>query len=276
MLDRLLDSVDVTVEPVVASRATRPAQETPATGVLPLAGGARVCFTVQSVVIQPPSPRPPLRDHTGEEPVVEGGVRIHVTYRGVGLFDHLTEPILAPLPATSPLRECLRELVEEIGTFRPGRCVMVATLVRRLLVLVLRRSWTRSGLFTWMAALEDSRLGRAVDAMEESPEHAFTLPELAEVAGMSRSAFAAHFAETMKHPPIEYLKTLRLTRAATLLRHTDLPIKGVAARVGYSSRSSFTRAFIAHHGVAPHEFRALAGPSAVRSESTPWQERSAS
>ena len=107
-----------------------------------------------------------------------------------------------------------------------------------------------------MAALEDPRLGRAVHAMQGAPEHAFTLPELADVAGMSRSVFAVRFARALAQPPIQYLKTLRLSHAATLLRRTDLPIKGIASRVGYSSRSSFTRAFIAHHGVAPHDYRA--------------------
>ena len=139
--------------------------------------------------------------------------------------------------------------------------VSVAYALHRLLVLMLRCSQTRGGLLTWMAALQDSRLGQAIDAMQNAPEHAFTLPELAEVAGMSRSVFAARFADAVAQPPIEYLKTLRLSRAAGLLRHTDLPVKTVALRVGYSSRSSFTRAFIAHRGVAPHSFRATATPS---------------
>ena len=58
--------------------------------------------------------------------------------------------------------------------------------------------------------------------------------------------------------PIEFLKSLRLARAAQLLTHTDLPVKSVAARVGYSSRSSFTRAFVAHHRAGPTAFRIAA------------------
>ena len=76
---------------------------------------------------------------------------------------------------------------------------------------------------------------------------------------------AARFADALAQPPIEYLKSLRLSRAAALLRRTDLPIKAVASRVGYSSRSSFTRAFIARYGVAPHEFRAAVTSSAAAS-----------
>jgi AraC-like DNA-binding protein len=266
-LDRLLDGVDVSVEPAPGEVVTAPVHEMPAAGVLPLAGGASVYFTAQNIAILPP-PRlrvasPAMHDSYGEAPVVEGGVRIRVTYRGgVSLFDHLAEPIVTPLAMAGPLRGCIRELVEELASFRPGRCAMVATLLRRLLVLVLRRRASHSGLLTWIAALEDSRLGRAVDAMKDRPEHAFTLPELAEVAGMSRSVFAARFADALAQPPIEYLKTLRLARAVALLRRTDLPIKAVASRVGYSSRSSFTRAFIARYGISPHACRYSPAPEA--------------
>jgi len=54
---------------------------------------------------------------------------------------------------------------------------------------------------------------------------------------------------------MEFLKALRLGRAAELLTRTDLPVKTVASEVGYSSRSSFTRAFVARYGCAPARFR---------------------
>jgi AraC-like DNA-binding protein len=261
MLDRLLDSVDVAVEPITTRGPTPAASEVPEAGVLSLAGGAKVYFTAHHVAIVPPSPRPGAstwedRGAYREAPIVNTGTRIRVTYQGGNLFDHLPQPVAAPLTRASGSWRCLRELVEELATVRPGRCTMIAALLRQLLVLVLRRHPVQAGLLTCMAAREDPRLGRAVHAMQGAPEHAFTLPELADVAGMSRSVFAAHFASVLAQPPIQYLKTLRLSRAATLLRRTDLPIKVVASQVGYSSRSSFTRAFIAHHGVAPHGFRA--------------------
>ena len=75
---------------------------------------------------------------------------------------------------------------------------------------------------------------------------------------MSRSVFAARFADALGQSPIGFLKTLRLARASRLLLATDLPVKSVATRVGYSSRSSFTRAFVACHGLGPMAFRAAA------------------
>jgi AraC-like DNA-binding protein len=259
MLDRLLDSIDVAVEPTTTRGPTPAASELLEAGVLSLACGAKVYFTAHCVAIVPPSPGASTWEDGRayrEAPIVNTGIWIRVSYQGGNLFDHLPQPVAAPLTTAGGSWRCLRELVEELVAVRPGRCTMVAALLRQLFVLVLRQHPIQGGLLTWMAVLDDPRLGRAVHAMQDAPEHAFTLPELADVAGMSRSVFAARFASALAQPPLQYLKTLRLWHAATLLRRTDLPIKGIASRVGYSSRSSFTRAFIAHHGVAPHDFRA--------------------
>lgn len=253
--------------------------------LIELAGGATVSISRDRIVVVPPRlhgqvlrdtglPAPmtararaarawlPSRhDEPGSEPVVlVARGRIQATYRGtVGLFDHLREPLAESLAADDPLRRAFEDLLDEIGTQRAGYRAMAEASLRRCLILLLRRlSDGNAQRLSWLAPLEDSRLGRVVTAMQDRPEHAFTLPALAEAAGMSRSVFAARFAGALGQPPIEFLKTLRLARAARLLVATDLPVKSVATRVGYSSRSSFTRAFVASHGVGPMAFRAAA------------------
>jgi AraC family transcriptional regulator, activator of mtrCDE len=185
-------------------------------------------------------------------------VRVRATYRGAAnVFDHLGAPLEEPCLADDPIVKSLEEFVDEIIAQRPGCRTMAEILLRRSLILFLRRCFERrAGSLTWLTALEDTRLGRAVAAMHERPAHSFTLSELAEVAGMSRSVFAARFNDVLAQSPIEFLKTLRLALAVQLLTGTDLPVKAVAAQVGYSSRSSFTRAFVASHGAAPRAFRA--------------------
>ena len=49
---------------------------------------------------------------------------------------------------------------------------------------------------------------------------------------------------------------MRLRRAARLLETTDLPVGVVAERVGYASRSYFSRAFKELYGAYPAGFRA--------------------
>jgi transcriptional regulator GlxA family with amidase domain len=105
--------------------------------------------------------------------------------------------------------------------------------------------------------------------MQAGPEQAFTLSTLAEVAGMSRSVFAERFVTALGESPMEFLKTLRLGRATHLLLRTDLPVKNIASRVGYSSRSSFTRAFLARYGAAPARFRTTAADPAAHLTAVP-------
>ena len=152
-------------------------------------------------------------------------------------------------------------------SFRPSRFVRAArsrkwsqtrraTLLRELLILMLRRCRECGHLReAWLAAVDDPRLALPLAAMRERPEHTFTVAELAELAGMSRTVFAARFVEALARPPLEFLTRLRLERAAQLLTSTELPVKSVAAQVGYASRSSFTRAFLATYGAAPKTFR---------------------
>jgi transcriptional regulator GlxA family with amidase domain len=120
---------------------------------------------------------------------------------------------------------------------------------------VLRRCVEHGLSVPWLPLLDDAGLARAVVAMREDPTHDFTLAGLAEIAGMSRSVFAERFAGALDVPPMEFLTRVRLDRAAGLLARSELPVKTVAARVGYRSRSSFTRAFTLRHGVGPSEFR---------------------
>jgi len=277
-IDRLLDGLDVEVAPMVGGEAKTPTVQytRDGAGIFALAGGAIVQLSRQSVMVLPAAPPRTGFALTGgamraagttasDTETVTVCVKIRVTYRAaVNLFDHLEEPLVEPLEGDDPIARSFEDVLDELVTARPGYHAMAEALLRRSFILLLRRSCQNADTrLSWLAAVEDTRLGRAMEAMRERPEHAFTLPELAELAGMSRTVFAARFTDALAQPPIDFLKTVRLTRAAQLLTRTDLPIKTVAAQVGYSSRSSFTRAFVASHGAAPAAFREAAGPPAL-------------
>ena len=106
-----------------------------------------------------------------------------------------------------------------------------------------------------MAALEDPQLSGALEQMINEPGRRFTLEFLAESAGMSRSAFAQRFVAAFGRSPMDFLKELRLQRAALLLRSTNRPVKSIADQVGFESRSHFSRSFTSHFGASPADFR---------------------
>jgi AraC-like DNA-binding protein len=268
-LDRLLDGLDVEVTPLGPDPGKAPTVfcRRDGTGLIELTCGARLRVAPARVALVPARGAGDLGALGESSTAVASGdaaavrARVRVTYHTVDVFEHLREPLIEPLGLDDPIRRDVVELADELVTPRPGRWRMVATLLRRIVMLLLRRCIASgTGELSVIAGLEDTRLGRVLAAMHEHPERAYTLPELAEVAGMSRSVFAARFADAVARPPIEFLKLVRLTRAARLLADSDLPVKTIAAQVGYESRSSFTRAFCAAHGTSPTAFRAAAVP----------------
>ena len=75
---------------------------------------------------------------------------------------------------------------------------------------------------------------------------------------MSRTTFFERFKEAFGCTPNDFLKDVRIRRGAHLLLSTDLPVKTIAYRVGYASRSYFSRAFKSLMDVDPATYRSTA------------------
>ena len=92
-----------------------------------------------------------------------------------------------------------------------------------------------------LAGLADHRLARVLVALHEQPAQAWKVEAMAELAGMSRSAFMARFAEVLGEAPASYLRRYRLERARAELEDGGR-VGVVARRYGYASPDAFTRA----------------------------------
>jgi AraC-like DNA-binding protein len=108
----------------------------------------------------------------------------------------------------------------------------------------------------WLAAASDPRLAPALAALHAQPEHRWTLPELAGLAHLSRTAFFQRFQVCMGQTPAEYLQWWRLQLAAQRLRESQDSIASISMSVGYDDPSAFARAFKRLLGRSPGEFRA--------------------
>src|SRR6266478_3722541 len=86
-------------------------------------------------------------------------------------------------------------------------------------------------------------MAAAISAMHDYPAHRWTLQELAEHAGMSRSTFALKFKETVGESPMEYLTRWRMLLAGDRLANSSHPISVIALSLGYESESAFSTAF---------------------------------
>lgn len=77
--------------------------------------------------------------------------------------------------------------------------------------------------------------------------------------GVSREHLSRRIREETGHSPQEIIAQRRRAMATHLLTATDLPLKRVAARVGYSHLSSFIRAFGKWFGLTPEAYRRQRG-----------------
>jgi AraC-like DNA-binding protein len=176
-------------------------------------------------------------------------------------------PLLSALPrllhvraATSAGdgRDHLIEFVlHELRQHRSGEKVMKLRMAELLFVDVLRRYLeTLSGEETgWLAGLRDPLVARAMALLHEAPAWSWTLDELAEQAGTSRSVIAERFVHFIGRPPMQYLRDLRMQLASRLLVEENAKVVSIAASVGFESEAAFSRAFKKSVGISPDEWR---------------------
>ena len=157
------------------------------------------------------------------------------------------------------LQPVMERLFDEAFGSAFGQRAAVDLLIELLLVMLLRHciacGLTEKGL---LAGLGDPKLARALAVMHRSPEAVLNLERLADIAGMSRSTFAAAFKDRVGVSPGDYLTTLRLALARQALL-AGRPLKAVSAEVGYGSPTALARAFQRQFGCAPREWLARQG-----------------
>ena len=96
---------------------------------------------------------------------------------------------------------------------------------------------------------------QAVAFMEAHLDDTLSVEQIAEAVFLSPHYFSELFRRQTGAPPWEYLTSLRLYRAKALLQSTNLSIAEIALTAGFTDSSYFTRAFKAHIGLTPREFR---------------------
>lgn len=155
-------------------------------------------------------------------------------------------------------------LSDECTAGRPGKDLLVQRMLEMLLVEALR--WHGAGVTPVAAGLlkglREPPIARALAAMHADVRGNWTVAQLANIAGMSRSAFSARFGEVVGCAPIEYLARWRMALAKDALMRGTLPLDRIADEIGYESASAFSTAFRRRVGVAPGRFaRTGAGPA---------------
>ena len=157
---------------------------------------------------------------------------------------------------TGRLSRIIDLIMEECASDHPGREMILQRLLEVMLVESLR--WRGLGEDALPAGLlsgmRDPVLARVLRAMHSDVRAGWTVAELAKLAGMSRSAFAARFGETLGCAPIEYLSRWRMALAQDALSRGGKSLDRLADEIGYESASAFSTAFRRRVGCSPGMF----------------------
>lgn len=131
------------------------------------------------------------------------------------------------------------------------RTVLAPLIVREILWRLITGE---QGATVRQLGLPDSSLAhiaRAVRWIREHYRQSFRVPDLAQLAGMSVSAFHRNFHAVTAMSPIQFQKQIRLQEARLLLATHPTDVTGVGYRVGYDSPSQFSREYRRQFGAPP-------------------------
>lgn len=163
-------------------------------------------------------------------------------------------PALVHVRGVERLTVLVSLVADEANAQRSGRELVLVRLMEVLLIEALRLTAGENTPPGLVRGLLDGRLAPALRQMHARLAHGWTVPQLAKLAGLSRSAFFERFTRTVGMTPMEYLLAWRMAVARDLLRRQDLGIAEVAERVGYGSASTFSTAFSRHVGQPPSRY----------------------
>ncbi len=109
-----------------------------------------------------------------------------------------------------------------------------------------------------LAATEEEKdlLDRLLHAIENNMSNAdYTVDQMAADVALSRSNLYRRMQAMLGITPNDFLRNVRLKRAATLLAGTNIPVSQVAVAVGFGSARYFSQYFKKMFGVTPSEYR---------------------
>jgi AraC family transcriptional regulator len=132
-----------------------------------------------------------------------------------------------------------------------------------VLVCYLLEHYARPAAPAEQGSLGGARLHRVLQHLAEHCAAPVSNGALAALCGMSEAHFTRAFHRAVGLPPHRYLLKLRLDRASAALRASDARVLDIAHNCGFASASHFARAFAAHFGVSPAEFRQRQRSAAV-------------
>jgi YesN/AraC family two-component response regulator len=107
--------------------------------------------------------------------------------------------------------------------------------------------------------VEEATASQVVELIKDQIDSYYTrdikLTDFSNKYFFTKSYLSKLFKKTYGYGAYEYVLHLRMERAKELLTNSDLPIKDISERLGYSNNNYFSKAFKNNFGVSPTDFK---------------------
>lgn len=101
------------------------------------------------------------------------------------------------------------------------------------------------------------RVNKAIDFIEKNISENLNLGDIAEVANFSKFHFHRLFAAMVGETLNQFIKRIKMEKAASYLESTSYSIAEIAEQLGFNSQSSFARTFKEYYKISASEFRKM-------------------
>ncbi|AKR55339.1 AraC family transcriptional regulator [Devosia sp. H5989] len=201
-------------------------------------------------------------DASPEQPALGFGLALHPATIAELLLQSTSSALRearGPTPSGMLVSEAPRQLLDAVARLlrlldSPRDIPVLAPLIKREI-----HWWLivgPQGAAVRQLGLADSNLNhiaRAVHWIREHHARAFRVEDVAEISGMSPSAFYRNFQSVTAMSPIQFQKQIRLQQARIMLASGREDISGVGYSVGYESAAQFSREYRRQFGAAPSQ-----------------------
>ncbi|MCK0122753.1 MAG: AraC family transcriptional regulator [Yoonia sp.] len=100
-----------------------------------------------------------------------------------------------------------------------------------------------------------ARIGAVVDHIVANFKDDFSVGDAAEMAGMTQATFARNFTSVTGHKFVEFLTSVRVGQACSMLYASDATISDISFDAGFRNLANFNRHFLKMKGMTPSEYR---------------------
>ncbi|MCU6712014.1 AraC family transcriptional regulator [Paenibacillus sp. J5C_2022] len=148
------------------------------------------------------------------------------------------------------------KLLNEINAFMTARGMMNSTFIKQFFIKKFT-SFTEEQREDYSEFIKNSYVDHIKKYIADNYASNFSMDDAAEHVGVTRQYISQLFKKRYNSTMIDYLNQYRIEQAKKMLVETQIKVADIGERVGFNSKSYFTKVFRLTMGITPTEYREL-------------------